>query len=175
MVWGLLTYNCQLTTTLAAVPYHQLLTTVKEFGRGILDLVFPVSCLVCGRDGTYLCESCLAKLPRLDKQLCIVCHKPSPYGKTHPDCVSRNTVDGAVAGLNYKNKHVQKLENVSGCCGCRVGACFFRCLGLQWRFTGGRQDAVSSDKDAVTNDRESSFFDTACCAYALRICKDQIG
>ena len=81
----------------------------KKLGRATLDLVFPISCLVCGRDGTYLCESCLTKLPKLEKQICLVCQKPAPFGKTHPTCVSRNTVDGAVAGLSYKDPKVNEI------------------------------------------------------------------
>src|SRR5690348_15946709 len=90
-------------------PNMPLAESLQRLGHNLLDLVFPVNCLVCGGDGTYLCEVCSAKLPRLEKQICIVCHKPTPYGKTHPDCVTRNTVDGAIAGLTYKNRFVQKI------------------------------------------------------------------
>lgn len=81
----------------------------KRLGRGILDLVFPISCLVCGRDGEFLCSDCLAKLPRLEKQKCIVCTKPSPFGKTHPDCVTRNTVDGMICAASYQDKNTKKI------------------------------------------------------------------
>jgi len=78
----------------------------------MLDLVFPVSCLVCGRDGTFLCAESQGQLARLEKQKCLVCQKPSPFGKTHPDCVSKNTVDGAIAALTYKNRDVHNVIEV---------------------------------------------------------------
>jgi competence protein ComFC len=79
---------------------------LKKLGNAILDLLFPISCLVCGSDGTYLCEKCFAKLARLEKQECLVCQKSAPYGKTHMDCVSKNTVDGSIAALSYKDRDV---------------------------------------------------------------------
>ena len=81
----------------------------KKFGTVLLDMVFPITCLVCGKDGTFLCEPCLSQLPRLENQVCLVCYKPAPFGKTHPTCVTRNSVDGAVAALTYKDKRVHHI------------------------------------------------------------------
>ncbi len=75
----------------------------------MLDLVFPVSCLVCSKEGSYLCLACAAKLPPLEHQQCLACQKPAPFGKTHPECVTRNTVDGALSALTHKDKHVQNI------------------------------------------------------------------
>ncbi len=84
----------------------QIQSLIKKAGQEILDLLFPISCLVCGKEAAYICDDCLAKLPRLEKQQCLVCQKPSPFGKTHPDCVTRNSVDGAIAALSYKDRRV---------------------------------------------------------------------
>ena len=84
----------------------------KKLGGLITDLVFPISCLVCGKEGSYLCANCQAKLPRLEKQQCLVCQKPSPFGKTHPECVTRNSVDGIISSLTYKNPTVQEIIRV---------------------------------------------------------------
>jgi ComF family protein len=82
---------------------------LKRLGQNVLDLVFPISCLVCGKDGLYLCEDCLHKLPKLDKQQCLVCQQPAPFGKTHPQCISRNKVDGALSALTHKDKNVHQV------------------------------------------------------------------
>ncbi len=87
----------------------EILPQIKRLGLEILDLVFPISCLVCGQEGSYLCGICFHKLPRLEKQKCIVCAKPSPFGKTHPNCVSRNTVDGMICALSYKDPRAKKI------------------------------------------------------------------
>ncbi len=83
--------------------------TIKKLGLLGLDLVFPINCLVCGRDGVYLCEKCLTTLARLPNQFCVVCQSPSPFGKTHPECRTKNTVDGAISALPYKDPRVSKI------------------------------------------------------------------
>jgi len=85
-----------------------IIKPLKTLGTNLFDLVFPVACINCGREGSFLCSVCLPKLERLPNQWCVVCHKPAPYGKTHGDCVSRNTVDGSVSALNYKNPEVKR-------------------------------------------------------------------
>jgi len=35
---------------------------------GILDLIFPASCLACGKRGEELCQSCLAKCPAAERE-----------------------------------------------------------------------------------------------------------
>src|SRR5688572_13500339 len=87
----------------------EVVVRIKRLGRNFLDLVFPISCLICGQDDVYLCEKCFRNLPRLPKQLCIICTKPSPFGKTHPDCVSRNTVDGMISAASYKDPQIKKI------------------------------------------------------------------
>ncbi|OGE88017.1 MAG: hypothetical protein A3J07_01960 [Candidatus Doudnabacteria bacterium RIFCSPLOWO2_02_FULL_49_13] len=81
----------------------------KKLGQDLLDLIFPISCLICGADQTFLCAQCQAQLPRLDQQQCIGCQKPSPFGKTHPDCISKNTADGALAAAPYRDPNVAKI------------------------------------------------------------------
>lgn len=85
---------------------------IKNLAALLLGLVFPVACIICGKEDIYLCPPCSARLPRLDNQRCIHCQQPSPFGKTHPGCVSRNFADGSVSALNYKNKGVFKIIKI---------------------------------------------------------------
>lgn len=89
-----------------------IVANIERLGRGILDLVFPVSCIVCGKDRSYLCDGCQHKLPKLEFQQCLVCQQPAPFGKTHPHCVTRNSVDGALSALTHKDKRVNKVIQV---------------------------------------------------------------
>ena len=41
-----------------------------------LDLVFPLSCIVCQREGHYVCDGCEAKLPKLEAPYCTSCARP---------------------------------------------------------------------------------------------------
>jgi competence protein ComFC len=85
------------------------ISNLKKLTTFFADLIFPISCLVCGTDGTFLCPNCQDQLARIDNQLCIVCKKAAPFGKTHIDCVSKNTLDGIVSGLKYANPQVKKV------------------------------------------------------------------
>lgn len=85
---------------------------LKKLGQGFLDLLFPVFCLVCGKENLYLCSTCQAGLPRLDKQQCLICQTPSPFGKTHPGCASKNKIDGIISALSYKDRNVKKIIEI---------------------------------------------------------------
>lgn len=85
---------------------------LKLISSTIFDLLFPVQCLVCGKEKVLVCSQCFKKLKRLDCQTCIVCSKPAPFGKTHPGCVTKNSVDGAISCLSYKDKDVKKIIEV---------------------------------------------------------------
>lgn len=52
---------------------------------GLVDLFFPKKCLECGRAGSYICASCIAKLKTLS-QVCIECGRPAIDGMTHVSC-----------------------------------------------------------------------------------------
>ena len=41
-----------------------------------IDLLFPLSCVVCGREGRFLCNGCAPGLPRLQKPYCSLCASP---------------------------------------------------------------------------------------------------
>lgn len=85
---------------------------IKNLAAMLLSLVFPVACLICGKEDVYLCWPCSNKLPRVENQRCIRCQNPSPFGKTHPRCQSRNFADGSISALNYKDKGVLKIIKV---------------------------------------------------------------
>lgn len=82
---------------------------LKTLSQNIIDLVFPVYCLSCGKENIYLCSDCLTKLPKLEKQICIVCQKPSAFGKTHPICQTKYAPAGLVCALSYKEKLVKDI------------------------------------------------------------------
>jgi ComF family protein len=81
----------------------------KKIAGWIADLVFPVYCVTCGAEGSFLCDNCAQTIPKLENQLCIVCEKPAPFGKTHPDCISKNKLDGIISALPYRNPQVANL------------------------------------------------------------------
>lgn len=73
----------------------------------ILDLLFPIECLACGKSGVFLCPNCIKTLKKPEKLKCVVCDKPSPFGKTHQDCASKNKIDGLIIALDYHDANVR--------------------------------------------------------------------
>ena len=68
---------------------------------GVLDLIFPKTCLDCGRARVYICSDCLAKV-RLVKPICPYCEKPSIDGITHVKCQGKFGLDGLIAIWEYE-------------------------------------------------------------------------
>ena len=48
--------------------------------RSALDLVFPLTCLGCRREGSVICPACLAGLKRLERPYCDICARPRTPG-----------------------------------------------------------------------------------------------
>jgi ComF family protein len=68
---------------------------------GILDLVFPKTCLGCGKEGSYICSDCIAKL-NYARPICAYCYKPSVDGLTHARCRKVFGLDGLVSIWEYE-------------------------------------------------------------------------
>ena len=49
---------------------------LKRTSLALLDLVLPEYCVVCGREGSYLCANCETDLPPLQKPFCFLCASP---------------------------------------------------------------------------------------------------
>ena len=86
--------------------------------KGIaLDLLFPRWCVGCGREGDFLCPSCLKSLPRIAPPLCPRCGLPQSRASLCPSCAGwQAEIDGirspfrfdgvirqAIHELKYKN------------------------------------------------------------------------
>ncbi|MFC1993527.1 ComF family protein [Chloroflexota bacterium] len=60
-----------------------------------LDLLFPQWCIGCGKEGAFLCHSCLRSLPRILPPLCPKCGRPQSSGILCPGCVGwQAEIDG---------------------------------------------------------------------------------
>ena len=66
----------------------------------ILDLIFPKSCLGCGKEGRYICENCLSKV-RVLKPACPYCEKASIDGFMHVKCRKKYGLDGLTSIWDY--------------------------------------------------------------------------
>ena len=68
---------------------------------GLVDLIFPRSCLSCGNQGRYVCDSCIKKVPS-PKLVCPECQRPSIDGFTHIKCKRTLSLDGIISIWCYQ-------------------------------------------------------------------------
>ncbi|MCX6740832.1 MAG: ComF family protein [Candidatus Parcubacteria bacterium] len=81
---------------------------LSKIKRCLLDLIFPVQCLGCGRSDSYLCPHCLESILLIDYFVCPVCRRPSTNGQTCPRCQSKTKLDGLIYALNYDQPLVRQ-------------------------------------------------------------------
>lgn len=79
----------------------------------LLDLLFPRTCLNCGKTGAYFCSECL-NFTSLDRErICPVCERLAVGGTTHPGCLKDRSLDGFTSVFAYKGiirKAIGKLK-----------------------------------------------------------------
>lgn len=73
----------------------------------LIDFVFPKFCVVCDKEGDFLCRKCKKKLP-LALQVCPMCTRPSIYGLTHEYCRKKGGMDGLISIFDYRDERVKK-------------------------------------------------------------------
>jgi len=87
-----------------------VLRSIKEF---LLDLLFPVFCFGCGREGSYLCQDCLALIEILEYQYCPFCYPPKIVsdGKTCQKCRRDKKLTGLFSATSYENFLIKRIIN----------------------------------------------------------------
>ena len=72
-----------------------MLPPIVKLKRVALDLLFPLWCIGCGREGSYICDSCRQQLPVIVPPFCPRCGRPQPQGAPCPGCIeAQSDIDG---------------------------------------------------------------------------------
>lgn len=76
-----------------------------------LDLIFPRSCLGCGRDGSYLCRDCYASLPVAGSANCPFCGRRSPSGYVCQNCRRQHhsLLSGILVASDWSNLLLRQI------------------------------------------------------------------
>jgi len=82
--------------------------------KGIaLDFFFPRWCVGCGREGSFICDSCRRLLPRLSPPVCPRCGKPQPSGILCPSCIGRQVqIDGIRSPFRFDSVIRQAIHQL---------------------------------------------------------------
>jgi ComF family protein len=78
----------------------------------LLDIFFPISCLGCKTDETWLCEKCFSEIKILASQVCPLCENVlTRQGKLCPSCKRqrKSHFDCLVVATSYENPFVKQM------------------------------------------------------------------
>jgi predicted amidophosphoribosyltransferase len=80
----------------------------------ILDTLFPIHCLSCQAEGSFICAECLAEIPPLPFQVCPKCEKlMTENGKLCERCKkNKPPLDALVAAAKYKQNNIAELVHL---------------------------------------------------------------
>jgi len=88
----------------------KLLQKTKE---AILDTLFPISCISCGKPDKWLCGACSNKITLKSEQVCPYCEKMiTPDGYACFDCKKKYSLDGLLAASSYQDKIISKAVHL---------------------------------------------------------------
>ncbi len=59
---------------------------LSDLKRAAVDLLFPRWCLGCGREGEYICGTCLRNVKEISPPACPRCGRPQNVGAAQKDC-----------------------------------------------------------------------------------------
>jgi len=80
-----------------------------SFKNKLLNILFPVECISCGKEDVYLCTDCLLKIPLGKNMDCFFCGKNSPPGRTCPGCAVEHHLDGVFVCADYSDRAINEL------------------------------------------------------------------
>jgi competence protein ComFC len=78
----------------------------------IKDILFPPSCLGCGKIGIYICYDCVRDLSVVKNNICPYCRKQNIYGFTHPVCERQFGLDGLLSIFDYLKPLNKIIKNI---------------------------------------------------------------
>lgn len=90
----------------------KILIRAANLKKFVLDVLFPVSCLSCGRETGWFCESCLRNVKLVEILACPSCEKEiTPHGALCPPCRRAKEIclDALVTAASYENIFVKQL------------------------------------------------------------------
>lgn len=84
--------------------WKKLINHAKKWRDFILDLIFPIECLGCGREDVWLCAPCFQKLKVKDEQYCLACKKENKLGEFCSECRRDYFLDGCLIAGDYEDE-----------------------------------------------------------------------
>lgn len=88
---------------------RRMIKSAEKLKALFLDLIFPVECLGCEKEGAWFCHDCFKKIQLKDKQYCLHCKKENSFGEFCKNCESNYSLDGVWIAGDYEDKLITEL------------------------------------------------------------------
>lgn len=82
---------------------------ISIFFKTFIDLLFPINCVVCDRDGVWICKTCLDKIPQNTIHYCLNCKRQTILGEFCNNCAPSFHLDKIWIASDFQNKTINKL------------------------------------------------------------------
>ena len=93
-----------------AKTFSKIFAKIKNFA---LDILFPISCLVCGKEDVWICDECLERIPLRATQVCPQCEKNiTPQGQICFPCRDKYSIDGLLLTSFYSKEVIAKMVHL---------------------------------------------------------------
>ena len=88
---------------------HKLTNHVLKVRDFVFDLIFPIDCISCEQEGSWLCHDCFKKLEFSREQYCLNCKTANKLGEFCYNCQKEYYLDGVIIAGNYDDKILNQL------------------------------------------------------------------
>ena len=86
---------------------------LKKINTFILDVLFPIKCLSCKKEGEWFCQNCLGKMKIQTEDFCGICEKKiSPDGRTCFACKKKTSLDAFLSACSYQQTEISKAVHL---------------------------------------------------------------
>ncbi|MDD5463664.1 MAG: ComF family protein [Candidatus Moranbacteria bacterium] len=85
----------------------------KKTYTTVLDILFPILCINCKKEGSWLCIKCQANINIKEECLCPICEKMiTPDGRTCISCKRKSSLDGLIVAASYSQPQISKAVHL---------------------------------------------------------------
>lgn len=97
-----------------------MLKMIEKIHKSIIDTLFPIFCLDCGKEENWLCPGCIEKIKLLSSQVCPLCEKSATEkGRICSICSGKISakgdflpIDGLLTAVRYKDGNISHLVHL---------------------------------------------------------------
>lgn len=87
----------------------RLLDSARAIRALFLDLIFPIECVGCRKEGKWICEDCFRDIGIKSVEYCLHCRKENDLGAFCSDCGCAHYIEGVWIAGSYEDKRIEKL------------------------------------------------------------------